>query len=419
MAAKTSRSLTQLYASLPKETASALRRAVALARKQGVELFAVGGVVRDLLLGAPLTDLDLVMDGDASALASRLGRPLGARVVRHARFGTATVQGEGVRLDFARARTERYARPGALPVVRPARLADDLARRDFSINAMALRLTGRDAGALIDPFGGREDLSRGVVRVLHERSFQDDPTRVLRALRYAGRLGFRLERRTASWLKRDLPYFDAVSGARLRHEIERIAVEDRVGRIVGMAKRLGVLAAVHPALRPDDRALRGLDRLARVAPAQRDAVLCALLLSSATPPATERAIDRLSLTAAQAAAARGYASLRAQERRLARATLRPSAAVALLERAPIAAVEAFALVATRLAAQRARRYLEQWRFARPRLNGRDLEALGVPRGPRIGEALALLRRSRLDGGAKTHEDDVQLIERFLRQARRG
>jgi len=417
MPAKTARLRTQLYRSLPDEAAAAVRRAVALAGGLSVQLYAVGGAVRDLLLRAPLTDLDLVVEGDATVLARRLGRELGARVVGHARFGTATVQTDGVHLDFVSARAERYTRPGALPAVRAGSLADDLARRDFTINAMALRLTGRAVGGLLDPFDGCEDLSRGVVRVLHERSFQDDPTRVLRALRYAGRLGFRLERQTAALLKRDLPYLDAVSGARLRRELERTASEERVGRMLRLARRVGVLRALHAALRPDDRALRAIVRLPRVSSAPRDEVLCALLLSSASSRAIGRAIDRLSMTAAQAAAARGYASLRAQERRLARPTLRPSRAVALLERYPVAAVEAFALAATPLAARRARRYLDRWRFVRPELSGRDLEAFGVPRGPRIGEALALLRTAHLDGEARTREDDVKLVERFLRRSR--
>jgi tRNA nucleotidyltransferase (CCA-adding enzyme) len=409
--------LATFYASLPKETAAILRRAVTLARRQGVQLYAVGGAVRDFLLRAPLTDLDLVVEGDATALARRLGRELGVRVVGHARFGTATVHTGGVHLDFVRARAERHTRPGALPVVRAGSLGDDLARRDFTINAMALRLTAPNAGELIDPFGGREDLSRGLVRVLHTESFRDDPTRALRALRYAGRFGFRLERRTAQLLKRDGHYLDAVSGARLRRELERIAVEERVGRIVRLAHRLGALQALHPALSPGDRALRAIARLPRVSSAPRDEVLCALLLSSAPAKAIERAAERLSLNAAQAAAARGYASLRRHERRLARPSLRASRAVAVLEGYPVAAVEAFALTAEPLAARRARRYLDRWRFVRPELNGRDVQALGVPRGPRIGDALTLLRTAHLDGTARTREDDVKLIERFLRRRR--
>jgi tRNA nucleotidyltransferase (CCA-adding enzyme) len=415
MPAKTSL-VSQLYASLPRETAHAVRRAVALARERRVEVYAVGGAVRDLLVGAPLTDLDLVVEGDAAGLARRLARELHARVVGHARFRTATVESDGIHLDFVRARSERYVYPGALPVVRAGSLGDDLARRDFSINAMALRLTG-SAGELIDPFGGRDDLSRGLVRVLHERSFQDDPTRALRALRYAGRLGFRLERGTGSWLRRDLSHLDAVSGARLRQELEKIAREERAGRIMRSSARLGVLEAAHRALRPDERTLRAIGKLPRVARQHRDAVLCALLLSAASPKAMEHAVERLHLTAVQAAAARGLASLLRQEGRLVREALRPSAAVRAFEAYPIAAVEAFALIAAPLAAQRARRYLDRWRFVRPKLTGHDLEALGVPRGPRIGEALARLRTAHLDGAAKTREDDVLLIEQYLRRHR--
>lgn len=419
MAAKRTQLDAKLLRSLPAATAVAVRLAIEIAQRRGSDLYLVGGGVRDLLLGAPVADVDLVTEGDALALAGAIGRKLRARVVRHPRFGTAAVQGDGFHLDLARSRTEQYERPGALPLVRPGRLADDLARRDFTINAMALRLS-RPAGKLIDPFAGRADLSRERLRVLHDASFQDDPTRLLRALRYAGRLGFRIERHTASLLTRDLSYLAAVTGTRLRHELERIAAEERVGRIVRAALRLGVLRAVHPALRPRDRALRAIARLPAIEASRRDDVLFCLLLSSASLRESEAAIERLALTGAQAAAVRAYAVLRKAERRLARPSLRASGASRMLDGQPAGAIEAFALSATQpLAARRARRYLEDWRFVRPRLNGHDLEALGVARGPQIGELLALLHEARLDGRTRSREDEVAFIEtkRHKRAAR--
>ncbi|MBI4570720.1 MAG: CCA tRNA nucleotidyltransferase, partial [Chloroflexi bacterium] len=352
----------------------ALRAAVALAQQRGEPVYLAGGAVRDLLLDAPQLDLDLVVEGDAAALAQALAAALGARAVVHARFGTAVLQGDGFRLDFARARLERYERPGALPAVRPAALLDDLARRDFTVNAMALRLSEPGAGALVDPHGGRADLDARFIRVLHDAGFRDDATRILRALRYAGRLGCSLDPGSEALLRRDLPCFDTISGARLRHEIERIAQEEQVEAIVRRAVELGVLAAVHPALRPAERDLRACGRLAALAPSHRDAALLCLLLARAAPPDTEAAIARLSLTGRQAAAVRGALALRADEARLSDASLRPSEAVALLDGQPALAVEAFALIAARAAAERARRYLEEWRALRPRLTGRDVQA---------------------------------------------
>lgn len=413
MARTTEQLLDLLQDRLPQATRNALRNVVAIAEERHVELYLVGGGVRDLLLGGAQVDLDLVVEGDAIALATSVAEALQARVVSHPRFGTAVVRGEGLRLDLAQARTERYQRPGALPTVRPAQLAQDLARRDFAINAMALRLTGPRSGQLIDRYGGGEELRRRHIRVLHDESFRDDATRILRAVRYAGRLGFRLTPATEALLMRDLSFLETISGTRLRHELEAIAGEPRAASIVRLASGYGVLAAIHPALRAGERATAAIERLLEVAPSRRDAVFLAFLLAEASRPQAEGAIDRLALTGRQAEAVRGLLTLRGQEATLARESLRPSQAVGLLGAAPVAAVEAFALLAERsLAAERARRYLEQWRFVRPCLNGRDLEALGVPHGPEIGAALASLLEARLDGRTKNREEEIALVGRM-------
>ncbi|HEY3492213.1 MAG TPA: hypothetical protein VGK43_04625, partial [Solirubrobacterales bacterium] len=187
-------------------------------REAGEPVFLVGGAVRDLLLGRSRADVDLVVEGDATALATRLG---GAGA-EHERFGTVKVEVDGHEVDIATARSETYPQPGALPVVAPARsIEEDLDRRDFTINAMAIPLDG--APRLIDPRGGREDLERGLLRVLHARSFEDDPTRAIRAARYASRYGFTLEPETDRLLRRtDLA---TVSADRRRAELERLAAE--------------------------------------------------------------------------------------------------------------------------------------------------------------------------------------------------
>src|SRR3954451_22837564 len=177
------------------ELAQALREAhpelgtVRAAARQPIYL--VGGAVRDLLLGRERADVDLMVEGDATALAAELG---GANS-EHDRFGTVKVDVEGHEVDIAGARTETYEKPGALPTVTPAASVEEhLARRDFTVNAMAIPLQGEPR--LLDPHGGKSDLEQGLLRVLHDRSFVDDPTRAIRAARYASRFGFRLEPRT-------------------------------------------------------------------------------------------------------------------------------------------------------------------------------------------------------------------------------
>jgi tRNA nucleotidyltransferase (CCA-adding enzyme) len=192
-----------------------------------VPVHVVGGMVRDALIGRPHgDDVDLVVEGDAVALARRLARRLGVRVVAHERFGTAVLElPHGGHVDLITARRERYPRPGALPDVEPGDLADDLARRDFTVNAMALALTGPAAGALLDPWDGARDLARGVIRTLRPGAFHEDPSRVVRAARYAGRLGFALEDRTAREAAASAADLDWAA-ARVAEELRRLLDED-------------------------------------------------------------------------------------------------------------------------------------------------------------------------------------------------
>lgn len=403
-----------LYERLDARVRHALEQAVSLAEERALDLYLVGGGVRDLLLGSAHLDVDLVVEGDAIALGQELAQRLSGRVTRHPRFGTATVKGDGYHIDLACARSERYERPGALPVVSPARLADELGRRDFTINAIALHLTGRSAGKLIDPRGGQDDLRAGLIRVLHKRSFQDDATRILRAVRYAGRLGFRLEQDTERLLGRDLSYLDSISGARLRHEFERIALEERVAAIVSLAADLSVLRHIRPVLRVSDRTKRALESIPLdTSVARREAVFFCILLSGESSDQTEALISRLALTGRQATSVRAFTGLRDGQEALGRESLRPSEIVALMSGRPVDAIEALALLTDNpLVRERLRRYLDEWRYVRPRLDGRDVEALGVPHGPQVGAALAALLIARLDGAVATRDDEIAFVEKF-------
>ena len=183
-------------------------------------------------------------------MAEALAEALGGVAESPSQFGTAKLRVGGVSLDLVMARRESYAAPGALPTVEPGSLADDLARRDFSINSMAVSLSAESWGDLTDPFDGAGDLERRVVRVLHPGSFRDDATRLFRAARYAGRLGFGLEPETERLAREGAGFIDTISGDRVRHELERIFEEPRAADILRIADGLGLLRAIHPALRP-------------------------------------------------------------------------------------------------------------------------------------------------------------------------
>jgi tRNA nucleotidyltransferase (CCA-adding enzyme) len=384
--------------------------AVREAHQREESIYLVGGSVRDLLLGRPNFDLDLVLEGDAIALARRLAELSSARLVVHGRFGTATLRGEGWALDLARARSETYARPGALPTVRPGSLADDLARRDFTVNAMALSLSGPDRGELIDPHHGRDDLERRWLRVLHDRSFQDDATRMLRGLRYEARLSFRLAPATLRVLKRDLPFLDAISGARLRREIGLIFAEEAPEKVLRRCRVLGVLQAIHPALSLDGATASAFARAREPRPAPPTETYFCLLTAGAAGEMVDSLIERLSLTARTARALRDSLRLRSLVSDLDRPGLAPSEAVRLLGPLGASAVAAFALAAPRsLAGRRAERYLREWRYVRPSLKGDDLLELGIPRGPEVGGLLERLRAYRVDGRVRSRREEVAVV----------
>lgn len=373
--------------------------------------------MRDLLLELPVGDVDLVVEDDAIAIAEALGKRVRAKVVVHRRFGTAVVRGAGLRLDLARARTETYSVPGALPVVRPAMLGEDLGRRDFTINAMALRLSGPRTGELIDLHGGERDLAAGRVRILHDESFQDDATRMFRALRYAGRLGFQIERSTAACLRRDKSYLDTISGTRIRRELECLAIEDRVRELVQQAFHLGVLGAVHPLLGGDATGRNATKNITTLAVSHRDRVLLCLLLAGAAMADIEGLTGRLALTGRQAEAVSGFVALQDMLAELARPGLQASRAVELLGTYPVESVEALALAGSRRVAVRARSYLEEWRFVRPMLRGRDLERLGVASGPKVGSMLRALLAAKLDTDVRTRDDEVAFVGQVMREQR--
>lgn len=388
---------------------------IAATATQENPVFLVGGVVRDLLLGRLAedvdVDVDLVTSADAIEIARRAAGNLPVTV--HERFRTATIVAVGHRIDLATSRREAYARPGALPDVEPAGIEEDLRRRDFTMNALALQLTGE--AVLVDVAGGQRDIEARVVRVLHDASFKDDATRIFRAFRYAARLGFVIEPHTASLIAAGLPFVREISGERLRHELHLLFDEPAGGRALQALDEAGALAAMHPALRWPRRktdaltALRGEDRHEHG---------WALIASEASSSEAGEIAARLQLSQPEAAAVHAMPALASARTALRRADVKPSGVVTVLDRLPVAAIEAFAdLLEDTALRDLLRRYVEQWRFERPLLSGHDLMAMGVPEGPRIKQALQLIRAARLDGWASDRDDERALVMRFAKSIR--
>lgn len=349
-------------------------------------VYLVGGAVRDLLLGRERTDVDVTVEGSVEGVV----RALGAEAVSHERFATATVRAGGLEIDLAATRAESYDRPGALPRVRPASLEDDLRRRDFTINAMALPLAEKPR--LIDPHGGRRDLERRLLRILHQRSFRDDPTRALRAARYAARLELELEAETARLLREaDL---GTVSIDRVEAELLRLAGETRPGPGFELAARWGLIELAPDGARLADRVaeLLGSGPLAGIADRGRT-VACA---------ATGRLPGGSPEAAAPYEGARRLAALRPS---------RPSEAVEAAEGHDGTTL----LLARAMGAEWLDRYAAEWSHVRLEIDGDDLLAAGVPEGPAIGQGLKAARRARLDGEVSGAERELALA---LEEARR-
>lgn len=333
----------------------------------GADAYLVGGSVRDLLLGAARVDLDLAVEGDVGALARALGGELRA----YERFATATVRLESHIIDLAATRVETYARPGALPEVRPASLVEDLARRDFTVNAMAIALRGEPR--LIDPHEGAADLRARVLRVLHERSFVDDPTRALRGARYAARLDLAPDPKTMERLvATDL---STVSDDRIEAELRRLAGEPRAPRGFELLDEWGLLEVGSEALALVASVAAAASREPWSELGHREEAILAAARGTAAPPA---------LAGAEPAS--------------------PSQAVRLARgRAPHQL-----LLARAGGAEWLDRYLAEWRWVRTEIGGRDLLAAGVREGPEVGRGLAAALEARLDGRARSRDEELRV-----------
>ena len=402
-----------LDASLPAKRLGLVKTAGQIAREEGVSLYLVGGAVRDLLLGRPTEDLDLVVEGDAETLASIIAKRLSGQVVSRSQFSTAKIKVEGVSLDLITARSEHYLRPGALPQIAHGNMEDDLARRDFSINAMAFPIHLGAKGQLLDPFGGEADLQRGLIRVLHDKSFTDDATRIMRAVRYEQRLGFRLDDDTETLLRRDLPMLDTISGDRLRKELQLCLKEERSGEMLMRADQLGVMGAIHSSLAGSGEVVQSATEKSGKRSLEEQVYL-GLLAYPLTQAEGEQFIIRLRMPPRWTTVVRDTIALKSKLPWFSDATLSPAKLYEALAPSTLAAVQACALAAP---SEEARRnltlFLDKLRHVKPALGGRDLIELGVAQGPAIGEMLVRLRSARLEGAVTNRSEEVETVKDWL------
>ncbi len=399
------------------DTATLFSALVRIAEAKELVLYLVGGSVRDLVLERANIDVDIATESDAISLAETVAAETGVACKIHRAFGTARLLISEAYLDLATARSETYPQPGSLPRVQPVTQSEDLGRRDFTINAMALTLTGPEKGRLIDNHGGLADIARETIRVLHDASFIDDSTRILRAIRYASRLGFDIEPHTLSLVQRDKHYLATVNQPRLRLEFRRVLDEEEPERALSRCEELGVLREIHSDLS------FGNSQAAAFAAARREidsssAVYYTLLALTLSAPQAASLADRLATTLMQRMAMEAVPLARDLVDGWA-SDVRPSQAAKALRMYPEQSLWALALAAPEARAREiSRQYLQTWRHVRASLNGRDVQRLGIPKGPTVGAVMEQIMDGLLDGRLQSREDEVHFVEKTVHNYQR-
>ncbi|MEW6716319.1 MAG: CBS domain-containing protein [Chloroflexota bacterium] len=444
----------RLVHALPPARLALLKMMADMAHQQGDALYIVGGFVRDLLLDQPSVDFDLVVEGDAIALNRALAKRFGGRVTSHDRFGTSKWHIKTIRSDLAQtlnlkfqhelpphsiiqapdlpetvdlvtARQEFYTHPTALPTVERGNIKLDLHRRDFTINTLAVRLDGNHYGELHNYWGGLNDLHQGKVRVLHSLSFVDDPTRMLRAVRFEQRFEFNIEERTLQLLKEARSLLDRVSGDRIRHELDYILNDDRVAQMLSRLHELGLLKNIHPDLNWDEWLSDRISSLSdledapewhispefRRLPLKR-ALGYSLLLIRLTTSQAGSVMKRLKLTHSLWEAIESACQLWSERNKLKKAS--PSELTFQLDNAPHLTRYAFyKAVEDPKLKTKLHKYATQWQHVHSKTTGDDLRALRLPPGPHYREILQTLRAAWLDGKISSQEEETRVLEELI------
>ncbi len=419
---------------LTPESLALIRLIKAESERLELPLYLVGGSVRDMMLGGVIKDFDLTVEGDATRLAEAVLRKYAGKVVFHSRFSTATwtldettykrlnVPMLGTSdfppfIDFISARSETYSQPGALPTVKRSTIDDDLRRRDFTINAMALRLDGKYFGQLHDPLGGQDDLERRVIRILHERSFVDDPTRMLRAVRYAVRYGFEIEPQTLGLIDEEArQVLSRLSGERLRHELDLVFEEESPVAMLSRLAELDLLKPVQASLPLTTHHLPSID-----SPSSefgnfsvpdllsfKQSLGWTLWLMPSSASEIEQIARRLAFPVPLAKAATAAASLSTEREGFTH--WKPSQWTFHLDELPELAIYAVYLVSRDL---NLREYLVHWQNVKPTITGNDLKDRGLEPGPKFAEVLQRLRAAWLDGEVRTEQEESVLLHKLI------
>ena len=401
------------------------------ADRQHLKVYLVGGIVRDLIIKRKNLDLDLVVEGNAINFAQHCARVLGFKIKSYGQFGTSTLEGNnGLRLDFATARCEKYPQPGALPIVQEGSLKDDLFRRDFTINTLAIAIHDGHDGQLMDAFGGLSDLKNKKIRILHDQSFVDDPTRILRAVRFEQRFHFKIERKTLALLKKAVTSgrMDSVKPARYFVEFKKILMESEPRRHLKRLSELKAFEWLDPEFKLDLQATHSLPgQLSQM----RKKIRCCheskvwlfnfmALVEKSNPRLTHRILERFPFKREEKKSILQITKLQDIIGALSRRDLMPSEVYRLLKPLTDDAILYFHLRAKKnIVCQRIDCFLGHDIKVKLNINGKDLEHMGFSSGPNIGETLDKVLYQKIDGNIRSKKDELRLALKLKITQRRS
>jgi tRNA nucleotidyltransferase (CCA-adding enzyme) len=399
---------------LPSEKQDLLSKIAIQAESMGMPCYLAGGFVRDLVLERPVNDFDIVVVGDAIKLGNVLVGKLGGKLTIHKKFRTAVWNLNKIdSIDLITARSETFEHPGLLPTIKPSTIEEDLLRRDFTINAMAVCLDGEHFGEIIDPLNGQNDVEHGLIRVLHPHSFTDDPTRIFRAIRYESRYEFKIEPGTLKLINQEsLGVLSKLSGERIRHEFDLIFEEERSVRMMMRAIELGLFSAFKPELPKWNEKYTALvnSKPSDAFDISHDRILLSYLLW--LMDLSVEGIVSLSkrLDFASALTESILAATQLKNELPGFLDSKPSVWTILLDKVPPVATYVIWLVTGEAALKE---YLVRWRNIKTNITGYDLKVRGVPPGPRYKEILSRLRNAWLDGEIINENQEKALFNTLL------
>jgi tRNA nucleotidyltransferase (CCA-adding enzyme) len=403
---------------IPGELSSLIQDIASQANQQHMNIYLVGGIVRDLILDRPNHDIDLVLEGEAVKFVQGLHPDKSLSTVFHNRFGTVKFKFKNFHIDIASARKEVYSKPGALPDVTFGTIEEDLFRRDFTINSMAVLISFDNHTELIDPFAGLVDLESGVIRILHDNSYKDDATRMFRAIRYEQRLNFSMESKTLKLIQRDIDMVDTISKDRIRNELMLFFDEDYPEKCISRSDELGLLRQVYSDLKYE-RWLNDVYRKARkrFKTPQLPHIYLYLLVYNLNLEQLDGFLSTYNFPRQQVIKMRQIINLKGELEMLSQAGQDNWSIFSILRKYELPVIQVNKLASGNDNAVKAiDLYLNKLRYIRPQLSGEDLIAIGIPSGEQIGKALNSLYIARINGKVVSREEEMELARKFIATA---